>query len=43
MDFCDKLDCLALVPDKPFQPSLLFLGKAGAYPSEAPFGFSALR
>jgi hypothetical protein len=25
------------VPGKPFQPSLMFAGKAGAYPSEAPF------
>ncbi len=24
-------------PYKPFQPSLMFLGKAGAYPSEARF------
>jgi hypothetical protein len=24
------------VPGKPFQPSLMFAGKAGAYPSEAP-------
>jgi hypothetical protein len=26
---------LVLVPGKPFQPSLMFLGKAGAYSSEA--------
>ena len=25
------------VPDKPFQPRLLFVGKAGAYPIEEPF------
>ena len=25
------------VPGKPFQPSVMFTGKAGAYPSEAPF------
>jgi hypothetical protein len=25
------------VPSKPFQPSPMFAGKAGAYPSEAPF------
>jgi hypothetical protein len=25
------------VPGKPFQPSLMFGGKAGAYPREAPF------
>ncbi len=31
-----------LVPDKPFQPSLMFAGKAGAYPSEAPFRCSTL-
>ncbi len=24
------------MPGKPFQPSLMFAGKAGAYPSEAP-------
>jgi hypothetical protein len=27
----------AFVPDKPFQPSLMFAGKAGAYQNEAPF------
>jgi hypothetical protein len=27
----------AFVPDKFFQPGLMFAGKAGAYPSEAPF------
>jgi len=27
---------------KPFQPSLMFVGKAGAYPSEAPFSYSTL-
>jgi hypothetical protein len=30
------------VPDKPFQPSLMFAGKARAYPSEAPFRCSTL-
>ncbi len=30
------------VPGKPFQPSLLFAGKAGAYPSEVPFWRSNL-
>jgi hypothetical protein len=25
------------VPDKPFQPSLMFVDKAGSYPSESPF------
>jgi hypothetical protein len=30
-----------LVPNKRKQPSLLLAGKAGAYPSEAPFKCSA--
>jgi len=30
------------VPGKPFKPSLIFAGKAGAYPSEAPFRCSTL-
>jgi len=30
------------VPGKPFQPSLMFAGKAGAYPSEASFRCSTL-
>jgi hypothetical protein len=30
------------VPGKPLQPSLMFVGKAGAYPSEASFRCSAL-
>ncbi len=30
------------VPGKPLQPSLMFLGEAGAYPSEAPFRCSTL-
>ena len=30
------------VPGKPFQPSLIFAGKAGAYPSEAPCRCSTL-
>ncbi len=30
------------VPGKPLQPSLVFAGKAGAYPSEAPFRYSTL-
>jgi hypothetical protein len=30
------------VPGKPFQPSLMFAGKAGAYPSETPFRCSTL-
>ncbi len=31
------------VPGKPLQPSLMFEGKAGAYPSEAPFRCSTLK
>ena len=31
-----------LVPGKLFQPSLVFVGKAGAYPSEAPLYFRLL-
>ncbi len=30
------------VPGKPFQPSLLFAGNSGAYPSEAPFRCSTI-
>jgi hypothetical protein len=30
------------VPGRPFQPSLIFVDKAGAYPSEAPFKCSTL-
>jgi len=30
------------VPEKPFPPSKMFMGKAGAYPSEAPFKCSNL-
>jgi hypothetical protein len=30
------------VPGKPYQPSLVFAGKARAYPSEAPFRYSIL-
>jgi hypothetical protein len=30
------------VPGKPFQPSLMFAGKAGGYPSEALFRCSAI-
>jgi hypothetical protein len=30
------------VPGKPLQASLMFAGKAGAYPSEAPFMCSSL-
>jgi hypothetical protein len=33
-EFCNKLECLSLC--KPFQPSLMFVRKAGAYPSGAP-------
>jgi len=31
-----------VVPGKPFQNSLMFAGKAGAYPSKAPFRPSTL-
>ncbi len=31
--FNNKLDCLYLPPDRPFKPSIMFVGKAGAYPS----------
>jgi hypothetical protein len=31
-----SLKARAFVPGKPFQPSLMFVGKARAYPSEAP-------
>ncbi len=31
-----KLRARAFVPGKPFQPSLIFVGKAWAYPSKAP-------
>jgi hypothetical protein len=33
---------LVFVPGKPFQLSLMFNGKAGAYPIEEPFGSSTL-
>jgi hypothetical protein len=32
-----------LVPFKPFQPSLMFEGKSGAYPIGVPFSCSTLR
>ncbi len=32
----------AFITNKPFQPSLMFAGKAGAFPSEAPFKCSTL-
>jgi hypothetical protein len=34
---------MVLVRGKPFQLSLMFASKAGAYPSGAPFGDSTLR
>ncbi len=40
MDFHTEL---VFVPGKPFKPSLMFAGKARAYPSEAPFRDSRLR
>ncbi len=30
------------VPGKPFQPGIVFVGKAGAYPSELTFRYSTL-
>jgi hypothetical protein len=33
---------LTVYPWQAFQPSLMFVGKAGAYPSEAPFRYSTL-
>jgi hypothetical protein len=36
------LSARVFVPGKPFQPSLIFVGKAGASPSEAPFRYSTL-
>ncbi len=40
MDFRNKL---VLVPSKPFQPSLMFMGKAGSLPwSGAPESFIGL-
>ncbi len=39
-NFCNKLR--VFVPDKLFQPSLMFVGKAGAYPIEEPFGCCTL-
>ncbi len=39
--FHNKLEHL-FVPGKPFQTSLKFAGKVGAYPSEAPFRCSTL-
>jgi len=37
-----KLERLSFVPGKPFQHSLMFEGKAGDYPIEAPFSFYTL-
>jgi hypothetical protein len=31
------LNMLVFAPDKPYQPSLMFAGKAGAYPNKEPF------
>ncbi len=31
-----------LVPGRPFQPSLIFMGKAGAFLCEAPFRYSTV-
>jgi hypothetical protein len=38
-----SLNKLVFVPGKPFLLSLMFAGKAGTYPSEAPFRCSTLR
>jgi hypothetical protein len=40
MNFPNKLEYL--FPGKPLEPSLMFAGKAGAYPSEAPFRCSTI-
>ncbi len=37
-----NLRIFVFVPGKTFQPSLMFTGKAGAYPSEAPFRCTTL-
>jgi hypothetical protein len=39
MNARDKLECFS---GKPFKPSLMFAGKAGAYTSEAPERCSTL-
>ncbi len=36
------LQARVFAPAKPFQPSLMFAGETGAYPSEAPFRCSTL-
>ncbi len=36
------LQASVLVPDKPFQPCFMIDGKAGAYPSAAPYRCSAV-
>jgi hypothetical protein len=38
-----KLFTVVFVSGKPFQLSLMFDGKAGAYPIEEPFGCSTIR
>jgi hypothetical protein len=40
--FTDFLDKVVFVLDKAFKPSLMFAGRAWAYPSETPFRFSTL-
>jgi hypothetical protein len=40
--FTDFSNKLVFVPGKPFQPCLMFVGKAGAYPSETPFRGSTI-
>ncbi len=40
-DFRNKL-ARVFVSGKPFHPSLMFMGKVGAYPNKAPFSCSTL-
>jgi hypothetical protein len=40
--FTNFLDKVVFVLDKAFKPSLMFTGRAWAYPSETPFRFSTL-
>ncbi len=38
----NRIEVFTTVPGKSFQPGLMFAGKAGACPSEAPFRCSTL-
>jgi len=40
MNLCNKVECFVSV--KPFQPSLIFVGKARTYHIEEPFRCSTL-